>query len=295
MNDRAPDRGECHGERFLAILIVSYRGADLLEACLESVKRHAPGASVWVWDNRSEATPAITRLAKMTPWASFHFSSENVGFAAAVNGLTKLVQPGSDFLLLNPDAILLDSPNRLFEGFFHTRVGAVAPWFPPNPHSRDWDNARPLANPVNAAVERLGLGRVVSAPGMRSRYRKPSRSVGYASGACLLIRREAWDAVGPFDERFWLYSEEMDWSRRARSNGWSIVQLPILMLSHSSGGTVADDSALTQVSFKRLQSSIESYLNKHFGVLGLWTYRALVIMGDVARTGLQRIRRSRTP
>ena len=54
-------------------------------------------------------------------------------------------------------------------------------------------------------------------------------------GACMLVRRRAFDDVGPFDERYFLFSEEVDWMRRAADRGWSVVFTPYARCVHVGG------------------------------------------------------------
>jgi GT2 family glycosyltransferase len=61
------------------------------------------------------------------------------------------------------------------------------------------------------------------------------RVVEWVMGACFLLRRSAYDEVGPFDERFFLFSEEVDWMRRATDHGWTVVFTPDARCIHVSG------------------------------------------------------------
>ena len=87
------------------VVVVSYRRADLLERCLTSVGSWLPDSPVAVWDNASDGSPAVRALAGTRPDVAWTFSPENVGFARAVNRLAATTS--GDFLLLNPDAVLL--------------------------------------------------------------------------------------------------------------------------------------------------------------------------------------------
>ena len=61
------------------------------------------------------------------------------------------------------------------------------------------------------------------------------REVEWVMGACLLVRRAAYDEVGPFDERYFMFSEEVDWMRRAADRGWSVVFTPEARCVHVGG------------------------------------------------------------
>ena len=61
------------------------------------------------------------------------------------------------------------------------------------------------------------------------------REVEWVMGACFLLRRGAYDEVGPFDERYFLFSEEVDWMRRAADAGWGVVFTPAARCVHVGG------------------------------------------------------------
>src|SRR2546422_10295838 len=71
--------------------------------------------------------------------------------------------------------------------------------------------------------------------GLRTRDRGQYRAVeatGYLTGCCLLARREAWEKVGPLDERYHIYAEDADWSLRARAAGYRLLFVPTARLWH---------------------------------------------------------------
>jgi GT2 family glycosyltransferase len=63
------------------------------------------------------------------------------------------------------------------------------------------------------------------------------REVEWVMGACFLVRRRAYDEVGPFDERYFLFSEEVDWMRRAADAGWGVVFTPEARCVHVGGAS----------------------------------------------------------
>jgi GT2 family glycosyltransferase len=96
------------------------------------------------------------------------------------------------------------------------------------------------------------------------------------SGACLLIRRRAWEDVGPFDERFWLYSEEVDWAKRAQERGWQILLLPQTLASHIGGVSSAvshEEPERVEPARNWLLEMQLAYLAKHHGRVAAASYR----------------------
>ena len=72
---------------------------------------------------------------------------------------------------------------------------------------------------------------------LSSPHRQSSMSVDWLSGAFLLVRREVFDQVGGFDERFFLYAEETDWQRRIRNAKWEIDWVPEARVVHFGGAS----------------------------------------------------------
>ena len=94
-------------------------------------------------------------------------------------------------------------------------------------------------------------------------------------GTALLIRWEALQAVGLFDERFFLYAEETDWQHRARLAGWGAEVCPEVSASHVGGGTSTDPWRREAL----FHAGTETYLRKWFGAGGWASYRLAVLVG----------------
>lgn len=259
----------------LDVLVVSYRRADLLTRCLDSVARHLPLATVHVWDNFSEGSHEVRRVADSRPHVHWTFSADNVGFAAAVNALVR--DSTADTLLLNPDAELVTSLDATRALASRPGVAAAAPMWAQDEGGSSflWDVAHRSVGPVRALISYSGYASALRRLPVSDLYpAPPSGGVGYLTGACLLVKRTAWAAVGPFDERFFLYSEEVDWARRARSLGWELRLAPEHAVRHAAHGTVAGSEQQHAASLQRLQESQVKYLRKHFGAYGAAAYRA---------------------
>ena len=99
-------------------------------------------------------------------------------------------------------------------------------------------------------------------------------------GAVLLLRREAIDDVGPFDERFFLYAEETDWQRRACIRGWTSAVCTSAVAEHAGAGT-STDSLRREKLFHAAQ---ETYIRKWYGRTGWWIYRVAACLGAAVRT-----------
>ena len=210
-------------------------------------------------------------------------SGANVGFAAGVNrALAELGPAHGDVLLLNPDAQISTEVARSLQEAMRAhgneRVACVSPALTRDDGSQErveW----PFPTPARAWLDALGLGSVQRAP-------------GFLIGAILLLRREAIDEVGAFDERFFLYAEETDWQQRAVRAGWSVQCCSALTARHSGAGTSSDEQARQA----RFHASVERYIRKWHGTAGWQVFRAAVMFGAGVRwldTGQRALQRDR--
>jgi GT2 family glycosyltransferase len=273
-----------------SVLIVSYRRPELLAQCLVSLTAHAPEWPVHVWDNASPEAAAFRALAERHPEVSWHWHEENLGFGAAVNRLAELTE--GDLLLLNPDAELLGPPGLLSEALERSPAAAAVGPLVEVAGLRPWDNARRLPGPTRMIVEYWGLSNALRGTPLSQRYRRPPRAAGYVSGACLLIRREAWQQVGPFDERFWLYSEEVDWARRAHAAGWTIALVRQSLVKHIGGASSDSPTTSASAGPNWLLDMQQAYLAKHHGRRAAATYARAAHGFDRLRAARQRRRQA---
>lgn len=229
--------------RDLAVLVVAYKNPDLTHTCLTSVATHLPGCEILVIDNSGPDFDGIRALAERWPDATWVLGGDNIGFAAGVNRLAELV-PDKDMLLLNPDAVLLGPLDRTRALLHEPGVAAAAPLvLDDNPGIRPWDVAHAKSNLVRSVLNTAGYADRLRGTWFSDLYSAtPDVVTGYLTGACLAIRRDAWDHVGPFDEEYFLYGEEGEWQHRAQRAGWTLRLGDETGISHSAGGTVSADS-----------------------------------------------------
>lgn len=225
----------------LAIVVVSYNNAEVLLECLASAVPVARqrGAQLIVVDNGSPDGSADRVSATWGPRDVTLHRRPNLGFAAGVNwgaGST----PASRLLLLNPDCFLdgtaLDRCLATLDA--DPRIAALSCRIvDAEGHERLSTRAFPTLRQY--LRERLGIDRpypVLPSP-------LAPVDVETISGAFFLIARAAWSRVGPFDEGFFLYSEETDWCWRAKKAGFRIVHEPRATIVHLGGQSTKKGSA----------------------------------------------------
>ena len=219
----------------VACVVVTHDALPWIEQCLESVE----GIETVVVDNgSSDGTVDVVR--ERFP-AVRVIESSNDGLAAGWNrGIAGTAS--EHVLVLNADAWLVaDALSELVAAADrHPRAAAIGPKLL-DPDGSLQRSVRGFPTTWRLATEYLYLRKL--APGthaLNAFYgagfdHGSERVVEWVMGACFLLRRSAYDEVGPFDERFFLFSEEVDWMRRATDRGWSVVFTPEARCVHVSG------------------------------------------------------------
>ena len=224
----------------LSIIILNYRTPDLLLECLTALKRNplAAGTSeTWVVDNASgDGSVELVHTAHSD--VQVLENEGNLGFAAGNNrGIERC--RGRYLLILNPDTQV--HPGALDElvDFMDSTPGAGAAGGQLiGLDGEVQTSCREFPNLLAVILRGTPLHRFFPDHPSLHRYlmsdwdRQTVRAVDWVLGACLIIRREAWDAVGPLDEGFFMYYEDIDWCYRARQAGWSVHYLPSAKITH---------------------------------------------------------------
>ncbi|OBB22193.1 glycosyl transferase family 1 [Mycolicibacterium peregrinum] len=283
--------------RDVAVLIVAYRNPALLTDCLDSVGKHLPDMPILVWDNSGPGYPGMDEVQAEHSQARWFRGSANVGFAAAVNALAAEV-PEHNLLLLNPDAVLQGPLNGTFAALAQRGVAAAAPLVvdanTDQKRYRAWDVAHRRQGVIRALVSRAGYADRMRGSCVSELYGEhPTVVSGYLTGACLAVSRDAWDAVGCFDEEFFLYGEEADWQRRARSAGWSLELVDEPGVLHTGHGTVAGDPDAGLRSRDLLRANIALNLELERGELPAELYLAGTSVLDRVQRSARRQRAAR--
>ena len=223
---------------------MNWNAGATLRACLTALSASEGGepSQVILVDNAS-TDGSLAGLTSAYPVLEVIQNAKNVGFARAVNQGLRVVR-GQFALLLNPDVILLPSAVPRLTQFMttHLEVGIAGPRLL-DPDGTVQGSARRDPSAWTALFGR-------SAPLTRlfpnnpvSRRELPTLSVAgdapvpvdWMSGACLLVRRTAWEQVGLLDERFFLFWEDADWCLRFRRAGWGVYYLPTASGTHFVG------------------------------------------------------------
>ncbi|MGD0196615.1 MAG: glycosyltransferase family 2 protein [Solirubrobacteraceae bacterium] len=247
----------------LQVVIVAYNAPAELDCCLSGLRGEIETVVV---DNSSSAEIAAI-VARHD--ARYVDPGANLGFAAGVNLALRTTPQTSDVLLLNPDAVIAPDAARRLHSWLREENNARVAAVTPSLHDSGGKPERvwwPFPSPWRMCAEAIGIGSL------------PSRR-HFVIGAVLLLRREALEAVGGFDERFFLYAEEVDWQLRASKLGWRSALCPTVEAEHA-GGATSEDSRRRELLFHLAH---ESYMRKWYGSTGWYLYRVAACAGAAAR------------
>ena len=205
-------------------------------------------------------------------------ASTNDGYAAGINRAVAASPYTPTILILNPDATLDKAAvPRMLESLQRPGVGIVGP------HVRDEDGR--LAPTIRRAptLGRVGGLSFTGLPAFAERVDKPreylhEHEVDWAVGAILLVDRECFDVLGGLDESFFLYSEETDFSLRARDAGWATVYTPHAGAMHVGGGS--GESAATHT--MQMLNRVRIY-RRRSGDLRAWLYFGATLLVELRR------------
>jgi N-acetylglucosaminyl-diphospho-decaprenol L-rhamnosyltransferase len=226
---RAPDLG---------VVIVNYNAGQHLGRCLDSVFTLSGDCAleVVVVDNASQDGSA-RRAAESRPEVRLIENPDNRGFARAANqGIAATSAPL--VLLLNPDAEVISGTLADLAKLIRDRprAGAITPLIR-NPDGTPYPTGRRLP-PLGEALGHVLLGPILPGNRFTRSYtladwdRTTEREVDWIAGSAMLLRRQALDEVGPFDERFFMYAEDVDLCTRLRQAGWTVVFCPQVEVHH---------------------------------------------------------------
>jgi GT2 family glycosyltransferase len=288
----------------VSVVIVSWNTAQLLAECITSIAgpdpRFAPddpaqvvvdglGCEVVVVDNASsDNTPSL--ICDRFPWVQMIANNENVGVARANNQGLRAGR-GRYFLMLNPDTAVHPGSLRTLVDFMdrHPEVGAAGPRVF---HS---DGTLQLSSDPDPTLGRelwrlFHLDRIhpYALYRMEKWDTQTPRAVDSILGACMLVPRQVLHQVGPLDEDFFIYSEEVELCSRIRRHGLSVCWVPRATVVHH--GAQSTRQAATEM-FLRLYAAKVLYFRKQHGTFAARVYKLILALAALPRVGLSPISR----
>lgn len=263
----------------VSILMVGYNSAPFLPACLASLGQGARrnAFELLFIDNGSDGSERLVN--ELVPGARIVPGRGNIGFGAA-NNLLAAQARGDFFLLLNPDTQLLpEAVDRLLDAARdHPQSGILGG---STQLDMQGDTMMPaLELPDHRMILRSMVRRVrPHSPGSTGETVTP---VSATSGGFMLVRRELWEALGGFDERYFLYGEDLDLCRRAANAGWKIGNVAAARVYHDVGS--GEFGSARRLLFRACGTA--TYHHRHFPAWRAWVHVMLMWIALLPRMAL---------
>jgi GT2 family glycosyltransferase len=268
----------------LSVCIVSWNTRQLLRDCLTTLVAD-PESRDWevlVVDNASQDGSA-EMVRQAFPGVHLIASLENLGFAGG-NNLALARARGRYLVLLNSDT-------RVEPG----ALGALAAYVEQNPRVGcagplllNGDGTVQLSCGLSPglaaeAVNKLLLHKLFPFYKLGRWNHAQTRDVGWVSGACLLVRRQVLDEVGPLDGGMFMCYEDLEWCMRMRRAGWAVCYHPFGRVTHLRGQSTRQDLARMLVVSQQSQFYL---FQKHMGRGRLHALRALTVLETALRSAV---------
>lgn len=243
--------------RELIVVTVTYSPGPHLDRFLVSLGHATERPITVVMADNGSTDGAPEEAAEHYPNVHLLHTGANLGYGSAVNRAAAEYLTGATggsigdpdfFIVANPDVVwgpgsideLLDAAKRW------PRAGSLGPLIR-DPDGSVYPSARHqpslIRGGMHAVVGPLWRSNPWTAAYRQERLEPSERTVGWLSGSCLLLRRQAFDAISGFDERYFMYMEDVDLGDRLADAGWQNVYVPSAEVLHAKGHSTGRDPA----------------------------------------------------
>lgn len=270
----------------VSVIIVNYNTVDELRNCIRSVKKYTKEIAydlIVVDNNSDDHTEAM--LESEFPDVTSYFLQYNSGFSIGNN--YAMGRSNSKYiLLLNPDTALTENSFLQMYEFLenNSAVGAVGPIFT-NHHGNIGLTIHKFPNIKIHFIESLNIKPLIKRYSLTKEQNilismeKPFE-VDWISGGSFMVRRSIYDDIGGFDEKFFLFGEDVDWCVRIKNSGWKIFCLPKIKIVHVGG--VSTHKNYFSLVVNRYRSKL-IFVKKHSNKVELLIIRIIVLLGIILR------------
>lgn len=277
----------------ISIVIVSYNVRVLLLDCLHSLQASGFGPlEIFVVDNAS-TDGSVESVRQNFPSVSLIANKENLGFAKANNQALQKAS-GEYLLFLNPDTVVPADALQRFVAFMddHPEAGAAGPRMVNGKGDYLPESKRGLPTPMTAFWKLSGVSKLFPRSARFARYYLGHldplgvHEVEVLSGAFFFVRKSVLDRTGGFDERFFMYAEDIDLSQRIRLAGYRNYYLGDCTVLHYKGESTRKDRKYV----RQFYGAMSQYVHKYYGRS---LYRLLLDAGIWLRASLEMLRPGR--
>jgi len=255
--------------RTISVIIVNYNVKDYLLNCITSIQHSEIDSDIEiiVVDNNS-FDGSIEMLESKFSHITVIKNSLNLGFAKGVNqGFEK--SSGKYILILNPDTIIQEDTLTLLSTYMDSfpKVGMCGPKILNADGTLQLSCKRSFPTPWVALPKILGLSKLFPRNRWMGRYNltyldsDQIQRVEAISGSCMFIRREVFEDIGLFDDRFFMFGEDLDFCFRTLQSGREIHYVPLTQIVHYKGESVK----VTPFDSRRwFYEAMNLFVDKHF-------------------------------
>ncbi len=271
----------------LSIIIVNLNAEKLILRCLKRVFETigALDCEVIVVDNAS-SDQSVMAIQQNYPKVILLCNLENVGFAKANNQAARVAR-GQYLLLLNSDAFVHEGAILSLVEFMssHKQTAAAGCRLVYEDGSLQ-RSCFSFPTPLTELWQTLWLDRLFPASPIYGKFRMTYwnfddyRDVDWLMGAVMILRREAVEPEGLFDEEYFMYSEDMDLCYRLKQAGWRVSFVSDATATHIWGGTSRQNKELA---FIRLYKSRMLFIRKHYSPITTAAYKLVLYLGSLIR------------
>lgn len=255
----------------LSIIIVSWNVVDLLIDCLQSIKTSIeqsggwPNTEIILIDSASQ-DDTIERVQSTFPNVILLSQKENVGFSRGNNiGLARA--KGRYLFLLNPDTVVLGSALAQMVRYMdeNPQIGIIGP-HTLNSDGTTQSTRRRFPTKWIAFFESTWLQPIAPRALLDQFYVNDQQDDGiyevdWVQGSALMARREVYEQIGGLDPLYVMYSEELDWCKRAKDAGWSVAYFGDAQIIHYGGKSSEQVQPFKHIAFQK--SKIRYYAKHH--------------------------------
>ncbi|MCR4312556.1 MAG: glycosyltransferase family 2 protein [Candidatus Uhrbacteria bacterium] len=276
------------------VIVVHRESLDVLRACFQAVEQsQGVDFELFVVDNG--ASDEFRALAEPMRNTKYIRNGKNMGFAYAVNRGMERSQ-GRYVLLLNPDTVIPeDALANMIRHLDEDKDVGIASCVIRYPDGKLQDSIRRFPKPIDQLLVLLKLPHVFKRLKPIEHYMMKdvdplkTQDVDSIMGAFTFIRREVIDRIGMFDERYFIWFEEVDYCKMAVDAGFKVRHYADISIVHHKGHTFNKQATL--IKQRWLRTSLRKYLRKHHGVpawLMFWILTPVFVALGYATAAIKR-------
>lgn len=253
----------------LSIILVNWNTCDLTKQALASVYKETVGIDfeAIVVDNNS-ADKSVEMIKKEFPQVVLIENKDNRGFGKANNQGLKIAQ-GEYLMFLNTDVVVLGGALNKLVSYLdeHADTMMVGPRLLNKDMTFQHACRRNLPNPVNSFFHLFGLTKLFKKSALVNEYKRAATDPDVTgptealSGAAMMFRRQVYAEIGGFDERFFMYGEDLDFCKRVLEKGWKTVYVSDARIIHFGGQSSGKRRVKSLINF---YEAMWLYYKKHF-------------------------------